>query len=81
MTYQGLESLPYSGESTIQAVMAWGPLIDVIERAMISYSAGEVSQPVRQMVPVPGHDAIIAAMPAVGNSQCRDRVAPPVART
>ncbi|MGI9413273.1 MAG: ornithine cyclodeaminase family protein, partial [Hyphomicrobiales bacterium] len=26
------------------------------------------SQPVRQMVPVPGHDAIIAAMPAVGEA-------------
>ena len=68
MTYQGLESLPYSGESAIHAVMAWSPLIDVVERAMISFSAGEVSQPVRQMVPVPGHDAIIAAMPAVGEA-------------
>ena len=35
---------------------------------MISFSAGEVAQPVRQMVPVPGHDAIIAAMPAVGEA-------------
>jgi thiomorpholine-carboxylate dehydrogenase len=35
---------------------------------MVSFSAGEVAQPVRQLVPVPGHDAIIAAMPAVGEA-------------
>lgn len=35
---------------------------------MASFSAGQVEQPVRQMVPVPGHDAIIAAMPAVGEA-------------
>lgn len=35
---------------------------------MIAFSAGRVEQPVRQMVPVPGHDAIIAAMPAVGDA-------------
>ena len=68
MTHQGTESLPYFGESAIRAVLTWGPLIDVLEAAMISFSAGEVAQPVRQMVPVPGHDAIIAAMPAVGEA-------------
>ena len=35
---------------------------------MASFSASEVAQPVRQMVPVPCHDAIIAAMPAVGEA-------------
>lgn len=68
MTHQGLESLPYFGESAIQAVLTWPPLIDAVESAMISFSAGEVAQPVRQMVPVPGHNAIIAAMPAVGQA-------------
>lgn len=42
--------------------------MDVLEKALIAFSAGEVAQPVRQMVPVPGHDAIIAAMPAVGEA-------------
>jgi ornithine cyclodeaminase/alanine dehydrogenase-like protein (mu-crystallin family) len=65
---EGQESLPYFGESAIQAALTWGPLIDVLEAAMISFSAGEVAQPVRQMVPVPGHNAIIAAMPAVGEA-------------
>jgi len=68
MANQSTESLPYFGESAVRAVLTWGPLIDVVETAMTAFSAGEVAQPVRQMVPVPGHDAIIAAMPAVGEA-------------
>ena len=68
MTHQGLETLPYYGESAIESVLTWPPLIDAVEAAMVSFSAGEVAQPVRQMVPVPGHNAIIAAMPAVGEA-------------
>ncbi len=66
MAYQGLEALPFVGEAQIATALEWGPLIDAIEAAMIDFSAGRVAQPVRQMVPVPGRDAIIAAMPAVG---------------
>jgi ornithine cyclodeaminase/alanine dehydrogenase-like protein (mu-crystallin family) len=66
--HQGLESLPFIGETAIKKALSWGPLIDTMERAMAAFSAGEVEQPVRQMVPVPGHDAIIAAMPAVGEA-------------
>ncbi|MFT5507101.1 MAG: ornithine cyclodeaminase/alanine dehydrogenase-like protein (mu-crystallin family) [Hyphomicrobiaceae bacterium] len=61
-------SLPYISEAEIQAVLEWRPLMDTLERAMISFSAGEVAQPVRQMVQVPGQNAIIAAMPAVGEA-------------
>ena len=68
MAYQPLESLPFVGEAEIEAALEWVPLIDTVEAAMVSFSAGEVEQPVRQMVPVPGHDAIIAAMPAVGEA-------------
>ncbi len=68
MVYQGLDALPVIGEAEIKAALEWSPLIDAIENAMIAFSAGEVEQPVRQMVPVPGHDAIIAAMPAVGEA-------------
>lgn len=60
--------LPYISEAEIEAALEWTPLIDTLERAMISLSAGEVEQPIRQMVPVPGRDAIIAAMPAVGEA-------------
>lgn len=68
MAHQGLSSLPFFNEEQIAGVLEWTPLIDVMERALISLSAGEVEQPVRQMVPVPGRDAIIAAMPAVGEA-------------
>jgi len=68
MAHQGLESLPLFNEEQIAGVLEWGPLIDAMERALVSLSADEVEQPVRQMVPVPGRDAIIAAMPAVGEA-------------
>ena len=68
MAHQGLESLPFFNEEQIAGVLEWGPLIDAMERALVSLSADEVEQPVRQMVPVPGRDAIIAAMPAVGEA-------------
>lgn len=65
MAHQGLESLRFIGEAEIAAVLSWTPLIDTLESAMTRFSAGEVAQPVRQMVPIPGQDAIFAAMPAV----------------
>jgi len=65
---RGLESLPIIGESSVASLLEWGQLIDVIETAMVQFSAGEVVQPLRQIVPVPGHDAIIAAMPAIGEA-------------
>lgn len=68
MSHAGLDSLPFFNEEQIAGVLEWAPLIDTMERALISLSAGEVEQPVRQMVPVPGQDAIIAAMPAVGEA-------------
>lgn len=66
--YDGLQNLPIIGEEQVASVLEWAPLIDVLEQAMIAFSAGQVEQPVRQMVSVPGHDAIIAAMPAVGEA-------------
>ena len=66
MLIEGLETLPIVGESAVAEVLEWGPLLDVLETAMVEFSAGNVAQPVRQIVPVPGHDAIMAAMPAIG---------------
>ncbi|MCH9672253.1 MAG: ornithine cyclodeaminase family protein [Gammaproteobacteria bacterium] len=68
MTVHRSDTLPYISEAQVAAALTWRPLIDVVEQAMQSFSAGEVAQPVRQMVSVPGHDAIIAAMPAVGDA-------------
>ena len=68
MSDQTMSTLPFINETQIKEVMDWGPLMDTLEQAMIDFSAGNVAQPVRQFVQVPGHDAIIAAMPAVGEA-------------
>lgn len=60
------DRLPLIGEAGIASVLRWPDLIDAIEAAMTAFSAGRVVQPVRQMNPVPGRDAFMAAMPAVG---------------
>jgi len=65
---QPLSELPFINEARIAEVLDWPDLIDVLEGAMIAFSAGNVAQPVRQMVDVPGQNAIIAAMPAVGEA-------------
>lgn len=59
---------PYFDEAAVARVLEWPPLIDAIEGAMIALSAGRVEQPVRQMVPVPGENGIIAAMPAASDA-------------
>ena len=68
MAHKGLETLPFYNEAAIAGVLGWPALIDAIERAMISFSAGAVVQPVRQMLPVPGQDAFMGAMPAIGDA-------------
>lgn len=68
MAHKGLETLPFYNEAAIAGVLGWPALIDAIEQAMISFSAGAVVQPVRQMLPVPGQDAFMGAMPAIGDA-------------
>ena len=65
---ESLETLPFYDEAAIAAVLDWPGAIGAFERAMIAFSAGEVVQPVRQMLPVPGHDAFMGAMPAIGEA-------------
>ncbi|MDE0058821.1 MAG: hypothetical protein OXI22_16755 [Defluviicoccus sp.] len=65
---KGLEALPFYSEAAIAEALDWPLLIDALERAMIAFSAGEVVQPVRQMLPVPGQDAFMGAMPAIGEA-------------
>jgi hypothetical protein len=58
MAHQSLESLPVIGEQQIAALLNWEPLIDAMENALKEFSAGEVVQPVRQIIPVPGRDGL-----------------------
>ena len=68
MTHQGLEELPFFNEAAVARVLEWKPLIDEIEKAMCALSSGQVAQPLRQMVPVPGRDAFFGTMPAAGSA-------------
>lgn len=68
MAIRRLESLPFISERRIAETLSWQPLIGAMEDAMMAFSAGKVVQPVRQLIPVPGQDAIIAAMPAIGEA-------------
>ena len=63
-----LEELPILGEKQVARLLKWKPLIDAAEAALTELSAGKVAQPIRQIVPVPGKDAFLAAMPAVGSA-------------
>ena len=65
---ESLETLPFYDEAAIAGVLDWPGAIGAFERAMIAFSAGEVVQPVRQMLPVPGKDAFMGAMPAIGEA-------------
>jgi ornithine cyclodeaminase/alanine dehydrogenase-like protein (mu-crystallin family) len=68
MAYQELESLPIIGERQIARILKWDALIDAMENALREFSAGVVVQPVRQIINVPGRDAVFAAMPAAGTA-------------
>jgi thiomorpholine-carboxylate dehydrogenase len=68
MKRQDLETLPIIGEEVIASLLKWDPLIETTANALKEFSAGNVAQPVRQIVPVPGRDAILAAMPAIGSA-------------
>lgn len=68
MTHQDLEELPFFSEAAVARVLEWKPLIDEIEKAMCALSSGQVAQPLRQMVPVPGRDAFFGTMPAAGSA-------------
>ena len=56
MSHQAMATLPFINEAQIEAVLEWGPLMDVLEKAMIAFSAGDVAQPVRQIVQVPDEE-------------------------
>jgi thiomorpholine-carboxylate dehydrogenase len=68
MEHQDLDTLPIIGEKAIASLLKWDPLIETTANALKEFSAGNVAQPVRQIVPVPGRDAIFAAMPAIGST-------------
>ena len=65
-----LDFLPFIGEKDVARVLTWPALIEALERVMIAFSSGRIAQPVREIIPVPGQDGFIAAMPAAGAVNC-----------
>ena len=52
-------------EEQIRAVLFYEDLIPAIRQALMDFSAGRVTQPVRTIVPVTAHGGWFAVMPAV----------------
>jgi ornithine cyclodeaminase/alanine dehydrogenase-like protein (mu-crystallin family) len=58
--------LSFMDEVRVRAVLRMEELIPAIERALISFSAGRVDQPVRQIVSVERYNGFFGTMPAAG---------------
>jgi ornithine cyclodeaminase/alanine dehydrogenase-like protein (mu-crystallin family) len=52
-------------EAQVRAVLTWERLIPALEQALISFSTGQVTQPVRTILTVPPHNERFAVMPAI----------------
>lgn len=50
-------------ESDIAGLLETRVLVDLMERALVEFTAGRVSQPVRTIVRVPGHETYFGVMP------------------
>ncbi|MBT5496617.1 MAG: ornithine cyclodeaminase family protein [Alphaproteobacteria bacterium] len=52
-------------EQQISEILKMEELIEVMEKAMIAFSAGEVTQPPRKLIPVEPHGGYFGPMPAI----------------
>jgi ornithine cyclodeaminase/alanine dehydrogenase-like protein (mu-crystallin family) len=59
--------LPFLDEEQVRAVLRMKDLIPAMERALVEFSAGRVTQPARQMLTVEHHGGYFGAMPAAGS--------------
>ncbi len=55
----------FLSEQEIRQRLDWPSLFVALEAALIEYSAGLASCPVRQVIPVPAHQAFFGLMPAI----------------
>ena len=55
----------YLDEEQVRRFLTYEELIPVIRQALIDFSAGRVTQPVRTILPVPDHGGWMGVMPAV----------------
>jgi thiomorpholine-carboxylate dehydrogenase len=68
MSNAATASLPYLDDAQARAHLDDGALIAAMKQALISYSAGAVVQPDRQMLEVPERNGFFGAMTAVGDA-------------
>jgi ornithine cyclodeaminase/alanine dehydrogenase-like protein (mu-crystallin family) len=59
--------LSFLTEDQVRAVLRMEDLIPAMERALVEFSAGQVTQPPRQMLTVEPHGAHFGSMPAAGS--------------
>lgn len=57
--------MEFFDEARVRALLQWDPLIDAMEAALSSFSAGEVIQPMRQMITIEEGRRYLGVMPAV----------------
>ncbi len=62
---KGTHELLFLSEDQVRSVLRMESLILAMEKALIGFSAGRVVQPVRNLLPVREHDALLGVMPAV----------------
>ena len=60
--------LAFLDEDDVRSVLTMETLVPAMEQALIDYSAGNVTQPPRQMLHVEQHSGFFAVMPAAGES-------------
>lgn len=53
------------GEEEVRRLLTWDDLLVELRAALIEFSAGQVTQPVRQIIAVPGETGFFGLMPAV----------------
>lgn len=52
-------------EERVESLLCWNELFQTMEKALVDFSAGRVTQPVRTVIPVPERDAFFGIMPAL----------------
>ncbi|MFL6354588.1 MAG: ornithine cyclodeaminase family protein [Bryobacteraceae bacterium] len=52
-------------EERVEALLTWEELLPTMQKALIDFSAGRATQPVRTVIAVPEQDAFFGIMPAV----------------
>ena len=58
-------AIPVLDEAAVRSLLSLEALMPAMERALIDFSSGRVLQPVRSIIPVLQHEALMGIMPAV----------------